>query len=42
MQAVLKRLEKPSDPAEAVKFETSLIIRRSSGGPRNASSGGPS
>jgi DNA-binding LacI/PurR family transcriptional regulator len=42
MQAVLKRLEKPNDPAEAVKFETSLIIRRSSGGPRNASSGGPS
>jgi len=34
MQAVLKRLEKPSDPAEAVKFETSLIIRRSSGAPR--------
>ena len=34
MQAVLNRLEKPSDPAEALKFETSLIIRRSSGAPR--------
>jgi DNA-binding LacI/PurR family transcriptional regulator len=34
MQAMLKRLENLSDPAEAVKFETSLIIRRSSGAPR--------
>ena len=42
MQAMLKRLENPSDPAEVIKFETSLIIRRSSGAPRKASSGGPS
>lgn len=34
MQAMLKRLEDPSEPAEVVKFETSLIIRRSSGAPR--------
>jgi LacI family transcriptional regulator len=33
MVAMLKRLEDPSAPAEVVKFETSLIIRRSSGGP---------
>jgi LacI family transcriptional regulator len=39
MEAMLKRLENLSDPAEAVKFETSLIIRRSSGGPRNFSLG---
>ncbi len=37
MQAVLKRLQNPSDPAEAVKFETTLIIRRSSGAPRKPS-----
>src|ERR1700719_623441 len=42
MQAILKRLEDPSDPAEVAKFETSLIIRRSSGAPRKPSSGGPS
>jgi DNA-binding LacI/PurR family transcriptional regulator len=42
MQAVLKRLENPSEPAEVVNFETSLIIRRSSGGPRKPSSEGPS
>ena len=42
MQAMLKRLENQSDPAEVVKFETSLIIRRSSGSPRKPSSGGPS
>ena len=35
MQLMLKRLENPRDPAEVVKFETSLIIRRSSGGPKN-------
>jgi DNA-binding LacI/PurR family transcriptional regulator len=39
MQLMLKRLEDPHDPAEVVKFETSLIIRRSSGGPRNPCSG---
>lgn len=37
MQALLKRLEKPGDPAEALTLETSLIVRRSSGGPRNVS-----
>lgn len=42
MQAMLKRLENPSDPAEMVKFETSLIVRLSSGAPRKPSSGGPS
>jgi len=31
MQELLKRFENPSAPAEVVKFETSLIIRRSSG-----------
>jgi LacI family transcriptional regulator len=35
MQATLKRLEKPDFPAEARKFETTLIVRRSSGSPRN-------
>jgi LacI family transcriptional regulator len=34
MQELLKRFENPSAPAEVVKFETLLIIRRSSGGPR--------
>ena len=34
MQELLKRFENPSAPAEVVKFETSLIIRNSSGGPR--------
>jgi LacI family transcriptional regulator len=38
MQAILNRLEKPGDPAETVTFETTLIIRRSSGGPRNSHS----
>jgi LacI family transcriptional regulator len=33
MQEMLKRLERPGDPAVVVKFETTLIIRRSSGGP---------
>jgi DNA-binding LacI/PurR family transcriptional regulator len=42
MQAMLKRLENPSDPGEVRIFETSLIIRRSSGAPRKPSSGGPS
>ena len=32
MQALLKRIENPNDPAEMVKLETSLIVRRSSGG----------
>jgi DNA-binding LacI/PurR family transcriptional regulator len=38
MQEMLKRIERPSEPAEVVRFETTLIIRRSSGGPRRASS----
>jgi DNA-binding LacI/PurR family transcriptional regulator len=38
MQAILNRLEKPGNPAETVTFETTLIIRRSSGGPRNSHS----
>jgi LacI family repressor for deo operon, udp, cdd, tsx, nupC, and nupG len=42
MQAMLKHLENPSEPAEVVNFETSLIIRRSSGGPRKPPSRGPS
>ncbi|MBV8584961.1 MAG: LacI family DNA-binding transcriptional regulator [Verrucomicrobia bacterium] len=36
MVAMLRRLEDPSAPAEVVKFETSLIIRRSSGEPVKA------
>ena len=32
MQALLKRVENPNDPAEMVRLETSLIVRRSSGG----------
>jgi LacI family transcriptional regulator len=32
MQAVLKRLENPNGQAETVKLETSLVVRRSSGG----------
>jgi DNA-binding LacI/PurR family transcriptional regulator len=31
MQELLKRFENPNAPAEVVRFETSLIIRRSSG-----------
>jgi DNA-binding LacI/PurR family transcriptional regulator len=38
MQSMLKRLENPDDSAEVVKFETSLIVRRSSGGLRYPSS----
>jgi DNA-binding LacI/PurR family transcriptional regulator len=38
MQAMLNRLENLGDSEEVVKFETSLIIRRSSGGPRCFSS----
>jgi DNA-binding LacI/PurR family transcriptional regulator len=34
MQALLKRLKTPNDPVEAITFETSLVIRHSSGGPR--------
>jgi len=34
MQAVLERLEKPHEPAEMIKFETTLVVRRSSGGMR--------
>jgi hypothetical protein len=37
MQALLKRLEEPGDPAEALTLETSLVIRRSSSGPRDVS-----
>jgi DNA-binding LacI/PurR family transcriptional regulator len=33
MIAMLKRLEDPSTPPEAIKFNTNLIIRQSSGGP---------
>jgi DNA-binding LacI/PurR family transcriptional regulator len=40
MQAMLKRLENPNDAAEMVKFDTSLIVRRSSGAPKKPSSGG--
>ena len=35
MQELLKRLERPGEPADVVAFETTLIIRRSSGGPRD-------
>lgn len=38
MQELLKRLERPGEPAEVVTFETTLIIRRSSGGPRDPAS----
>jgi LacI family transcriptional regulator len=34
MQEMLKRLERPGDPPEVVKFDTTLIVRRSSGAPR--------
>jgi len=34
MQEMLKHLERPSEPPKVVKFETTLIVRRSSGGPR--------
>jgi DNA-binding LacI/PurR family transcriptional regulator len=34
MQEMLKRLDNPGQPAELVKFETTLVVRRSSGGPR--------
>jgi DNA-binding LacI/PurR family transcriptional regulator len=34
MQAVLERLAKPHEPAEMIKFATTLIVRRSSGGVR--------
>jgi LacI family transcriptional regulator len=33
MQAVLDRLNHPEEPAEMIKFETTLVIRHSSGGP---------
>jgi DNA-binding LacI/PurR family transcriptional regulator len=36
MQAMLKRLENTSEPAEVVTFETSLIVRRSSGASRTS------
>jgi DNA-binding LacI/PurR family transcriptional regulator len=36
MQEMLNRLERTNEPAEMVKFATTLIIRRSSGGPRNS------
>jgi LacI family transcriptional regulator len=34
MQEMLRRLERPTDPAEVITFETTLIVRRSSGEPR--------
>ena len=37
MQEMLKSLENPGDPADVVKFETSLIVRHSSGTPRGTS-----
>ena len=37
MQEMLKSLENPGDPADVVKFETSLIVRHSSGTPRRTS-----
>jgi DNA-binding LacI/PurR family transcriptional regulator len=33
MQAVLDRLNHPEEPAEMIKFETTLVVRHSSGGP---------
>ena len=33
MHAMLDRLNNPNEPAEKIKFETTLIVRRSSGGP---------
>jgi DNA-binding LacI/PurR family transcriptional regulator len=33
MQAVLNRLNHPEEPAEMIKFETTLVVRHSSGGP---------
>jgi DNA-binding LacI/PurR family transcriptional regulator len=36
MQEMLNRLERTNEPAEMIKFATTLIIRRSSGGPRNS------
>jgi len=37
MQEMLKSLENPGVPADVVKFETSLIVRHSSGTPRRTS-----
>jgi len=37
MQEMLKSLENPGDPTDVVKFETSLIVRHSSGTPRRTS-----
>jgi DNA-binding LacI/PurR family transcriptional regulator len=34
MQALLKRFKNPDESVEAITFETSLVIRHSSGGPR--------
>jgi LacI family transcriptional regulator len=36
MQAMLDRLKNPNEPAEMIKFDTTLIVRRSSGGPVGA------
>jgi LacI family transcriptional regulator len=36
MQAILDRLKKPNESAEMIKFDTTLIVRRSSGGPVGA------
>jgi LacI family transcriptional regulator len=38
MQALIKRLGHPGELAEVMTFETTLVIRRSSGGPANSSS----
>ena len=40
MQALLKRIENPNGRAETVKLETSLIVRRSSGGLKSRMSKG--
>jgi DNA-binding LacI/PurR family transcriptional regulator len=31
MRAVLDRLKNPNEPAEMIKFDTTLVVRRSSG-----------
>jgi LacI family transcriptional regulator len=39
MQAMLDRLRNPNEPAETIKFDTTLVVRRSSGGPVRPSPG---
>ncbi len=39
MQAMLDRLKNPNETAEMIKFDTTLVIRRSSGGPVRPSPG---